>query len=152
MPWQGCNAGPTLPGPVQLLTLFLTLDVAAGSAARLAQHPEWKQALAEEPLFRSFHFARTLPPPTRDSLPVAAAAAAATHGTSTSNGLGSMAAGLGMSLYQGVRTLSKKAYSSMSSAHSHEPTGDPNLDNVLSQVGCFSERAKKCATLQPLAS
>ena len=133
-----CQQQNSCMAELQILTLFLTLDIATSNGGRLAQHPEWKQALNEEPLFRSFQFARTLPPPTRDDTAVPTASP-----NSSPMSLASIT-GLGVSLYNGVKTLSRRV---IPSGQAHEPTGDPEMDNALSQVAYFSDRARKCASL-----
>jgi hypothetical protein len=122
-----------LTSTLQVLTLFLTLDISATSSHRLAQHPEWKQALNDEPLFRSFQLARNLPTPNRETMPSACAPAAPVTSI----------ASLGLGLLKGVQILGRKVHSSISATPMQESTGDPAVDAVLSQVAGISERATK---------
>ena len=124
---------------MQILTLFLTLDIS--TSQRLAQHNEWKQAMLEEPLFRSFQFARTLPPPTRSNAP---------QPVSPPPPNGSTAAdaimGVGKSLYKGVYAFGRKVHSTMSASTAVvESTGDPDMDSAQSQKAYSADRVRKCA-------
>lgn len=126
---------------MQILTLFLSLDVPTSEG--LIQHGDWKQALAEEPLFRSFQFARTLPPPTRNNAPQPASPPAA-HSSSAAGAF----VGLTKSLCNGVYALGRKVHTSMSASTAViEPTGDPDMDSAQSQKAFSADRVRKCGSL-----
>lgn len=130
---------------VQLLALFLTLDLSGTPGPRLREHPEWKQALTDEPIFRGFALARSMPAPSKSSLKAPASGSQNASPSSTNASLVSMGtlAGLSASFAKGMWSVGKKLQTSMGSTRTFEPTGDPDTDSALSAAAHFADKAHK---------
>jgi hypothetical protein len=129
--------------PSKTLLLFLTLHAGPnGSSARLTSHPEWNQALTEEPLFRCFQLARSLQPSSNDSTPTHTITAAPTK-----------IAALGHNLLKGIHSLGKRVHSTVYATSTHSgSTDDSACDAVTSEAAAFGERTAKYTELLRLWS